>query len=215
MRGGRPHKTGGSPGSDSQVNGLGIGMSHRGDPCWGCRPQSKGVSIWDHRALPRSRSSTARPSGPTHGSQPKAQAGRHALEGQGNVETLHIICGISKKTLIIAPVIVGLSRCGLWDRKSDRNFSIGTHLISVRGASGHALVIRRSSIDCRAAAPQTRESACGRGRSRGGSRARARVIPWKTTPFAPGGQPRSSAHAARLGAGGLPGSNHNRLSRSV
>ena len=74
-------------------------------------------------------------SGPTHGSQPRAQAGRHALEGQGNVETLHIICGISKKTLLIAPVIVGLSRCGLWDRKSDRNFSITPHLISVRGAS--------------------------------------------------------------------------------
>ena len=42
--GGEPHTTGGFA-SGSQVNGVGIGMSHRGDPCSGCRPRSRGVSI--------------------------------------------------------------------------------------------------------------------------------------------------------------------------
>ena len=39
--GGRARNDRGGAGSGSQVNGVGIGMSHRGDPCWGCRPQSK------------------------------------------------------------------------------------------------------------------------------------------------------------------------------
>ena len=42
---GRARNDRGSAGSGSQVNRVGFGISHRGDPCWGCRRRSIGVSI--------------------------------------------------------------------------------------------------------------------------------------------------------------------------